>query len=259
MDFLTELLDQGFSYQAVNSAKSAILSICQEKFTHDNARLLKQFMKGVFEKRPFFPLYTSTWDVNKVFKVIETWDNASCPLEFLSYKTVILLLLLSGRRGGSIVQICVKDIFIEGEIMVIKINHKTKTSNNKHHVPDIKLKRFENKDLCPVGVMESYLQRTEGGRSEGNNKLFISYQTLKPISRSTLSRWVKIVMDKAGIDLKRFKSHSTRAASTSRAIAQGVSLATIMASVGWKQANTIARFYSKTIEDDTGMQQMLQQ
>ena len=31
-DFLTELLDQGFSYQAVNSAKSAILSICQEKF-----------------------------------------------------------------------------------------------------------------------------------------------------------------------------------------------------------------------------------
>ena len=75
LDFLTELLDQGFSYQAVNSAKSTISSICQEKFTCDNAKLLKQFMKGAFEKRPFFPLYSSTWDVDKVFKVIEARDN----------------------------------------------------------------------------------------------------------------------------------------------------------------------------------------
>ena len=54
--------------------------------------------------------------------------------------------------------------------MVIKINHKTKTSNSKHHVQDIKLKWFENKRLCPVEVM-SYLQRTEGGRNEGTDCL----------------------------------------------------------------------------------------
>lgn len=224
-----------------------------------NTKLLKRFMKGVYESNPSFPLYGSSWDVNKVFKVIETWDNELCSLKYLTYKTAILLLLLSGRRGGCIVQLCIKDVFIDETTMIIRITHKTKTSSNKHHVPDITLKRFENKRLCPVAAIESYLKKTEGGRSENSNRLLVSYQTYNGITRSTLSRWVKVVMGMAKIDLRRFKPHSTRVASTSKAVAQGVSLATIMASVGWRQASTIAKFYSKPIEEDTCMQQVLQQ
>ena len=76
-------------------------------------------------KGAFFPLYSSTWEVGKV---IEACDNASCSLEVITYKTKVLLFLLSGRRGGCFVQICVADFFIEGEYMVIKVNHKTKST-----------------------------------------------------------------------------------------------------------------------------------
>ena len=42
-------------------------------------------------------------------------------------------------------------------------------------------------------------------------QLFISTQApFKGVARVTISRWVKSVMGKAGVDVKCFKAHSTR-------------------------------------------------
>ena len=68
------------------------------------------------------------------------------------------------------------------------------------------------------------------------------------MSRETISRWVKISLDSAGIDTTRFKPHSTRQASTSAAKQNAVSLQEILNSAGWASASTFARFYGKPIE-----------
>ena len=67
------------------------------------------------------------------------------------------------------------------------------------------------------------------------------------MSRSTISRWVKIIMKEAGINVAKFKPHSTRSASTSRVSACSVPLDQIMFSAGWSSATTFARFYNKPI------------
>ena len=53
-----------------------------------------------------------------------------------------------------------------------------------------------------------------------------------------------------GIDTTFFKAHSTRAASASRAKLSGISIDSILESVGWTHGEpTLARFYDKAIID----------
>ena len=51
----------------------------------------------------------------------------------------------------------------------------------------------------PCGSDGIIFTKNGGGRNEGNNRVVISYQILKPISRETLSFWFRIVM---GLALK---------------------------------------------------------
>jgi hypothetical protein len=51
-----------------------------------------------------------------------------------------------------------------------------------------------------------------------SSKLIISYvKTHKDVSRDTVARWIKTVLDRSGIDTKMYGAHSVRGASTSRA------------------------------------------
>ena len=68
------------------------------------------------------------------------------------------------------------------------------------------------------------------------------------MARATISRWVKRVMDKAGIDVKCFEAHSTKAASSSHAKAKGAPLSAIINSAGWTQNSTLRKFYDKPVQ-----------
>ena len=68
VNFLAMLFRAGLSYSAICVARSALSSYfectnCQQFGDHKRVR---QFIKGVFEKRPAFPKYSTTWDVNLV-------------------------------------------------------------------------------------------------------------------------------------------------------------------------------------------------
>ena len=56
-------------------------------------------MKGVFETRPSLPRYSETWDVNVVLDYIAGLGQPEDQdLKMLTYKTVMLLALLTGQR-----------------------------------------------------------------------------------------------------------------------------------------------------------------
>ena len=57
------------------------------------------------------------------------------------------------------------------------------------------------------------------------------------------------VVSAAGIDMDRFKPHSTRSASTSWAAHKEVSVDKIMAAAGWRSSNYFAQFYKRPITD----------
>ena len=81
----------------------------------------------------------------------------------------------------------------------------------------IELKPFPNPRLCVVTTLREYLIRTKLLR-EPCSQLLLSYvKPYKPLSRDTISRWVKAVLQYSGIYVTIFKPHSTRSASTSKA------------------------------------------
>ena len=79
----------------------------------------------------------------------------------------------------------------------------------------------ENPNLCVVKSLKVYEHRT----SEFRPKLLLSYiHPHKPISGASLSRWLKDIISRAGIDTSIFKAHSVRGASASAAYERGASL-----------------------------------
>ena len=59
----------------------------------------------------------------------------------------------------------------------------------------------------------------------------------------TISRWIRNLMQMSCIDISVFKSHSTRAASTSAAIKLGVSVKDIIKTANWTSESIFKRFY----------------
>ena len=59
---------------------------------------------------------------------------------------------------------------------------------------------------------------------------------------------MKRAMGKAGIDVKCFQPHSTRAAASSHAEAKDAPLSVIMNTAGWTQNITFRKFYDKPVQ-----------
>lgn len=72
--------------------------------------------------------------------------------------------------------------------------------------------------LCVYRTLCEYIDRTKELRSMPH--LFI--WTILPVTRSTISRWIKMMMNMAGIDGDHFKPHTTRSASVSAATHNGL-------------------------------------
>ena len=105
--------------------------------------------------------------------------------------------------------------------------------------------------IRPVSTLQEYEKKTSHMRCQsGDSKpLFISYcKPHKPVSSSTIARWVKSMLAAVGIDITQFKAHSTRAVSTSAARRLGVSTADILRSANWSRESTFERFYWREIE-----------
>ena len=88
LEFLNNLFSQGLGYSTLNTARSAITSVCGIEDTQSDSFLLTRFMKGVFNMRPSLPRYHHTWDVNCVLNHLSTQDISTVPLSKLTMKVV---------------------------------------------------------------------------------------------------------------------------------------------------------------------------
>ena len=241
------------SYSSINCARSAIASLNIDGNDVSYNSLIKRFMKGVFHLRPSFPRYNNTWNPDLVLKFLKTWHPADkITIKQLTIKTAVLLVLISGRRGNTITNLYSSNIRFNEEGARISISELCKTSTVGKHDPEIIISKFNREEICCVRYLENYLSRTAHLRTT-SSKLFLSFvKPFKPVTTSTLARWVRHVMTQAGIDTTIFKPHSTRSAATSKAYHNNVSLATILASVGWRSESTFGRHYEKSTIKNQG-------
>ncbi len=68
------------------------------------------------------------------------------------------------------------------------------------------------------------------------------------IGTSSVGRWIKAVLGKAGVYTSTFSAHSTRGAAASNAAAGGVSTDVILRTGSWRSESTFSRFYRRQVE-----------
>lgn len=251
VEYLTTLYFSGIGYSSINSARSALSTFIVNDvgLSIGNSPIVKRFMKGVFELRPSQPKYKFIWDVKIVLDFLQNYfPNDELPLSILTYKCVTLLALSSMQRVQTLQVIKVDNIKMYDNSITILIDSILKQSRPKSHGISLVLKPYpHNEAICVCSVLKCYLRRTKALRSS-NKQLFISFRKpYLPVSRATISRWIKSVLYEAGINILMFSSHSTRAAAASAAHRESLYVDDIINKAGWANCHVFHKFYNKVI------------
>ena len=170
-------------------------------------------------------------------------------LKELTVKLIMLLLLVTGQRGQTIHVLDINNNNMTqcNDSYTFTITEHLKQSLPGNPNPVITLKAYHNDERLCVFIthLKEYICRTRIIRGTESHLLLSFVKPHERVSRDTISRWVKISEDRAGIDTTQCKPHSARQASTSAAKKNAVSLQEIVNTAGWTSVTTFARFYDK--------------
>ena len=96
----------------------------------------------------------------------------------------------------------------EGQNIIFTISDLVKQSSVRIKAPIIKLKPYADKALCVTTAVHEYLSRTKDLRKQVDN-LFSSYaRPHLAVTKNTISRWIKSMLETAGIDISIYKSQA---------------------------------------------------
>ena len=218
-----------------------------------------RLMKGVFNKRPSIPKTNVTWNPEILLNYVKKLSPVkSITFTELTHKLVALLWILVGQRAQGLHLIDCRNITLSDHTLKIHYGDLLKQTRPGFQQQELLLKAYApDRRLDIVLVMKEYLKRTKIIRG-GENHLFIATQKPhKAVSKDTISRWIKRVMGKSGLDVTIFTPHSVRSASTSAALKVKVPLQTILNTAGWSSKNTFRKYYNKPITDNVYAQNIL--
>jgi hypothetical protein len=248
VDFLVEQFDKGYQSSTLNGFRSAISSTAPwwNGVPVGQSELVKKCMANIDLQRPSKPAYSETWDLDVLITWLESLPkNKDLSLEQLRMKCIVLIKIITLARSSDVDYISFHSIRLENDTLYGSFNPP---KNYKKGCPsDFKIKRFEdNEDLCTFAAWEEYFNRTKEHRT-GGDKVFLNI--LPPYDPIGVQRIAKITleaMEMAGIDVTRFKAHSTRMAVASKAIDRGASVDEVMRQGRWRSRDVFTTFYNRS-------------
>lgn len=249
LNFLLVCFDEGLSYSSINTYRSSLALILN--FNSEDGNTIKRFLKGVYNRRPSIPKYSTTWDPNPVLlHLAKIYPLHEFPLKDITQKLVTLLALTSASRVQTISKITLKNIVFKQDKIEIKIEERIKTSGPNKSQPFLVFPFFLDKpELCVAKTLEYYISITKPFRKDDMGYLILTNKKpFHPASTQSISRWIKEVLQKSGIDTSIFTSHSVRHASTSAACRAGLNIDLIKNTAGWTQSSSVfATFYNRPL------------
>ena len=215
-----------------------------------------------------------TWDLSLVLLGLTKppfEPLSEAPLKWLTYKTVFLLALASGKRRSEIhawthssvssrrnwseVTVSPSPAFLAKNQLASDGPDSIKPVVIPALTTMLDSSLVEDKSLCPVRALKVYLQKTKSMR-KGKALLFVSLREgySKDITRITISQWIKHTIqtcyqssDTADQQVTQVRAHDVRAMAASLAFKGGISLEQVLSSCYWKFHNTFTNFYLKDI------------
>ena len=235
---------------------------------------ITNLIKNFAVERPVFKRLVPQWNLALVLNSLikEPYEPlGQISLQNLTFKTVFLLALASGRRRSeihafSIEESCLR--FARGYTSVTLLTESTFLAKNqvlnnppqKIVIPS--LIPFTGRDtpeytLCPVRSLKAYVARTTDPTiRRGRKRLFIPFNTEneKDLSARSISTWLSKVIRRAYEDannqslaLVNIKAHEVRAMAASWAFFNNVPYSEIMQAAYWKGENTFSSFYLRSL------------
>ena len=252
LQFLHDL-KASIGYSGIATAKAALNTFIKIDGKYlGKHELVTRFMLGIAKQLPRVPKYSSIWDPDQVVAFLKQWSPArKLNLLQLSAKTATLILLVTGQRPQILHYLDLHYMEIKNASVTFTITQNLKHTRGNAPATTLALRSYHDKRVCVITYIRAYLARVEKIRND--TAFFIS--TTKPhkaATQSTLSRWVKLVLQKSGINVHTFGAGSTRAATANAAFRKGVPLQTIMTKAAWKSKSTFFKWYlkpSKTTEN----------
>ncbi|XP_056409862.1 uncharacterized protein LOC130334535 [Hyla sarda] len=245
LNFLSASFDSGKAYRTINLYRSAISATHPliDFIPAGKHPLVCRLLKGIRFRRPPLPKYNSTWDVNLILDLFVSWeDNDSLSLKFLSFKLTVLLCLISIKRISDVRALDISRMQYSPEGVIFTVYRRTKTNLHSVFYPAFP----HQHKLCVVRCLRSYELRTQSLRSSSSSQLLISFcRPHRPVSSTTLARWVKLTMGMADIDISTFGAHSTRGAVSTKLFQSGATLSDILKAANWSSDSTFKTFYFK--------------
>ena len=261
IEFLIYLHDvKKENYSLIAGARSALSAILPVRngLTFGKEPTVGRILKGIFKLRPSLPKHVVIYDTNIVIDYIaDLPSNAHLLMELLTQKLTTLLCILSGQRAQSIVNLYLDFLHKTDHIFTFYIPKILKTTSPSFHQEPLEFQSFPNNlNICVLECLKDYIQRTSLLREdlEGEpQQLILSYSyPHKPVKSATLARYVKTFLGMAGIDVTVFTTHSTRAASTSKANNMGLNLKDLARAAGWRGRSTFQKHYKFPIITNFG-------
>lgn len=238
----------------MNTARCALsaIGLVKDGFAIGAHPIVIRFMKGIFNLKPNRARYSEIWDVNKVLIYLKSLSPiAKLSLKMLTLKLAMLIALTLASRTQSIHLLSISNMQKGYDSYILQYSDLLKQTKPGKSNPVALLKAYPvDRRLCVMFTLKEYLKRTESIRDSATS-LFLSY--VKPhnsVSRDTISRWLRVVMSNAGIDCTKFKTHSIRSASASKAKLQFVPIEQILKVAGWSNTKTFGLYYDKPVKVD---------
>ena len=213
--------------------------------------LVVRLMRGVFNDRPPLPRYTSTWNVQVVLDHILSWgNNASLSLKQLSWKTAMLLALTRPARSADISQLDIRGKQYKPDGVVFIPASLAKQSRQGKPVATFFFPSFPSDTaICPVMTLKAYEERTASRRGLETRLFLAIIKPHKAVTSSTIARWLKFLLESAGINTSVFNAHSVRGASSTAAANLGITTNDILKAADWSSDSVFQRFYYKPTEN----------
>ena len=233
-NFLSSEFENGKQYSTLNTYRSAISATHPpiEGYPVGQHPIICRLLQGMFNERPRKPRYQYVWDVGDVVEFLKSMaPNEALSYKDLTMKLATIMAITNADRASDLHALDRRFIQETPEGMLFRIPGLTKTRRSGGPREVLYPKFVLDDRICPVSILSLYLKVSQKHCIQSDNKqpLFIAVKKPhKAVTAATISRWLKEILCRAGVDTNIFKAHSTRTASTSAAKVRGVSTADIM-------------------------------
>ena len=202
-------------------------------------------------RRPADPPRPVSWSLDKVLNFLSEIDNETCSLYDLVGKSLFLIALASGGRVSEIGALCRGSDFshIDPRGFFIAVPGRQFLAKNEDP-----LKRREpwkipplfgdNRSLCPVATIDTYLKRTADVVS---GSLFRHESSSKPLTVSQVKGRLCSIIKKSNPDSLP-RSHDVRKIATSYAFFANMSWQDISGITGWTSSTVFLNHYLQSVK-----------